>query len=325
MSKTALITGVTGQDGSYLAELLANKGYTIHGLLRRSATPNLSNLTNVEKYLTFHYGDLSDSLSLYQAIEKSQPEEIYHLGAQSQVRISFDIPEYTADVTGTGTIRLLEAIKEINPKIRLYMAASSELFGKVAEIPQTEKTPFHPRSPYGCAKLFSYWATINYRESYNLHASNGILFNHTSPRRGENFVTRKITKAVARIHHGLQKELVLGNIEAKRDWMYAGDAVEAMYLMLQQSEPDDYVVGSGETHSIREFLEIAFSYVNLTWEKYVKFDSNLLRPAEVDVLIADPCKARTKLGWQPQVGFHSLVHKMLTHDLDIAAQERNKK
>lgn len=322
--KKALITGITGQDGSYLAELLLAKGYEVHGIIRRASTFNTeridhlyldSHIHGVRLFL--HYGDLSDSVNLVKLLHDLQPDEIYHLGAQSHVRVSFDIPEYTADITAVGTIRILEAIRESGVKPRFYQASSSEMYGQVAEIPQRETTPFHPRSPYGCAKVFAYWATVNYRESYNLFACNGILFNHESPRRGETFVTRKITRAVAYIKAGLQRKLYLGNLEAKRDWGYAPEYVEAMWRMLQQDKPDDFVVATNETHTIREFCEAAFQRVGLDWQQYVEFDARYTRPAEVDILIGDYGKAKRLLGWEPKVKFKQLVEIMV--DADVAA------
>jgi GDPmannose 4,6-dehydratase len=322
--KRALITGITGQDGSYLAELLLKKGYEVHGIIRRASTFNTSRIDHLYQdphihgvRLFLHYGDLSDSVNLVKLLYDLQPEEIYHLGAQSHVRVSFDIPEYTADITAVGTIRILEAIRETKVKTRFYQASSSEMFGKAHEIPQRESTPFHPRSPYGAAKVFSYWATVNYRESYNLFACNGILFNHESPRRGETFVTRKISRAVAYIKAGLQTKLFLGNLDAKRDWGYAPEYVEAMWMMLQQDTPDDFVIATGETHSVREFCEEAFGYVGLDWEKYVAIDQRYLRPAEVDLLIGDASKAKQVLGWSPRVKFKELVRIMV--DADVKA------
>ncbi|HMJ90277.1 MAG TPA: GDP-mannose 4,6-dehydratase [Candidatus Acidoferrum sp.] len=322
MGKKALITGITGQDGSYLVELLLSKGYEVHGIIRRASTFNTGRLETVYqdphesgKRLFLHYGDLSDGSSLARLMGKIQPEEIYNLAAQSHVRVSFDAPEYTADVTGTGTVRLLEAIRETGIKPRFYQASSSEMYGKVQEVPQKETTPFYPRSPYGAAKVYSFWITVNYRESYGLHASNGILFNHESPRRGETFVTRKITRAVANIKHDLQKKLFLGNLDAKRDWGYAKEYVDAMWLMLQQPEPDDYVIATNETHSIREFLEHAFTHVGLNWQDYVEFDERYCRPAEVDLLIGDASKAKAKLGWEPKTKFVDLVKLMVDADL----------
>ena len=320
--KKALITGITGQDGSYLADLLLEKGYEVHGIIRRASTFNTSRIDHLYQdphvngvRLFLHYGDLADSVNLVKLIYSLKPDEIYHLGAQSHVRVSFDIPEYTADVTGVGTIRILEAMREAGVKSRFYQASSSEMYGKVQDVPQKETTPFWPRSPYGAAKVFSYWATVNYRESYNMHASNGILFNHESPRRGETFVTRKITRAVAAIKLGLQKELYLGNTDAKRDWGYAPEYVEAMWLMLQQDTPDDYVVATGETHTVKEFLEHAFGHVGLDWEQYVKYDERYERPAEVDLLVGDPSKAKRQLNWEPKVKFAELVQIMVDADL----------
>ncbi|HEY0549168.1 MAG TPA: GDP-mannose 4,6-dehydratase [Verrucomicrobiae bacterium] len=322
MAKKALITGITGQDGSYLAELLLGKGYEVHGIIRRASTFNTGRLEAIYqdphesgKRLFLHYGDLSDGSALSRLLGKIRPDEIYNLAAQSHVRVSFDAAEYTADVTGTGTVRLLEAIRETEIKARFYQASSSEMFGMVQEVPQKETTPFYPRSPYGCAKVFSHWITVNYRESYGLHASSGILFNHESPRRGETFVTRKITRAVANIKHGLQKKIYLGNLDAKRDWGYAKEYVEAMWLMLQQPEPDDYVIATNETHSVREFLEHAFAHAGLKWEDYVAFDERYCRPAEVDLLIGDYSKAKKKLGWEPKTKFTDLVKLMVDADL----------
>jgi GDPmannose 4,6-dehydratase len=322
MSKRALITGITGQDGSYLADLLLAKGYEVHGIIRRTSTFTTGRIdhlyTNPEIYgksLFLHYGDLADGVHMTKLIYDLKPDEIYNLAAQSHVRVSFDIPEYTADVTGVGAIRMLEAIREAGVKPRFYQASSSEMFGKVQDIPQTEKTPFWPRSPYGVAKVFAYWATVNFRESYGMHATNGILFNHESPRRGGTFVTRKITKAVAAIKLGQQKELVLGNLDAKRDWGYAAEYVEAMWLMLQQDQPDDYVMATNETHTVKEFLEHAFGHVGLDWEEFVKYDQKYDRPAEVDLLIGDPAKAKKQLGWEPKVHFRELVKIMVDADL----------
>lgn len=314
MSKTALITGITGQDGSYLTELLLDKGYEVHGIIRRSSVDNTFRLNEINSVLHYelHFGDLNDD-SIPRIIQKIQPDEVYNLGAMSHVRVSYDIPEYTADVTGTGTIRILESIK--GSDCRFYQASSSEMFGS-SPPPQNENTPFHPRSPYGCAKVFSYWATVNYRESYGLHASNGILFNHESPRRGETFVTRKIAKAAARIRMGKQSCVYLGNLDAKRDWGHARDYVEAMWLMLQQREPDDFVVATGQAYSVREFCEAAFSYVNLDWRSFVRYDPSLLRPAEVEFLLGDPAKAKSKLGWEPKVTFKQLVEEMVESELD---------
>jgi len=320
---TALITGITGQDGSYLTELLLSKGYTVHGLIRRASSFNTERLDHLYKdphlqdvRLFLHYSDLADSGSLAHLIYEIKPDEVYHLGAQSHVRVSFDIPEYTGDITAMGTTRLLEAIRKTHPEARFYQASSSEMFGQVHEVPQRETTPFYPRSPYGAAKVYSYWMTVNYRESYGMHASNGILFNHESPRRGETFVTRKITRAVARIKAGIQSDLYLGNLDAKRDWGYAAEYVEAMWLMLQQERPEDYVIATGETHSVREFLEEAFAHAGLDWEAHVKIDPRYFRPAEVDLLIGDASKARKQLGWEPKTSFSELVRLMV--DADIA-------
>ncbi len=320
--KKALITGITGQDGSYLAELLLQKDYEVHGIIRRASTFNTSRIDHLYQdphvngvKLFLHYGDLSDSVNLVKLLYDLKPDEIYHLAAQSHVRVSFDIPEYTADVTGVGSIRILEAIRETGVRPRFYQASSSEMYGKVQAVPQTETTPFWPRSPYAVAKVFSYWATVNYRESYGLHASNGILFNHESPRRGETFVTRKISRAVARIKRGVQKELFLGNMDSKRDWGYAPEFVEGMWRMLQQDEPDDYVLATNETHTVREFVEEAFGHVDLDWQQYVKHDPRYERPAEVELLIGDPSKAKKKLGWEPKVRFKELVQIMVDADL----------
>ena len=320
--KKALVTGITGQDGSYLADLLLAKGYQVHGIIRRTSTFTTGRIdhlyTNPEIYgkkLFLHYGDLADAVQMTKLIYDLKPDEIYNLAAQSHVRVSFDIPEYTADITGVGTIRMLEAMREAGVKSRFYQASSSEMFGKVQEIPQTEKTPFWPRSPYGVAKVFAYWATVNFRESYGMHATNGILFNHESPRRGGTFVTRKITRAVAAIKLGKQKELVLGNLDAKRDWGYAAEYVEAMWLMLQQDQSDDYVMATNETHTVREFLEHAFGHVGLDWKEFVKYDQKYDRPAEVDLLIGDPAKAKKQFGWEPKVHFRDLVKIMVDADL----------
>ena len=329
MAKTALITGITGQDGSYLAELLLEKGYEVHGIIRRASTFNTGRLDAIyqdphveDNRLKLHYGDLSDASGMARLISKIEPAEVYNLAAQSHVRVSFDAPEYTTDITATGTVRLLEAIREVGIKPRFYQASSSEMFGKVQEVPQTETTPFYPRSPYGCAKVYSFWVTVNYRESYGMHASNGILFNHESPRRGETFVTRKITRAVARIAAGLQDKLYLGNLDAKRDWGYAKEYVDAMWRMLQQDEPDDYVVATGETRTIREFLEIAFERVDLNWEDYVEIDPRYYRPAEVELLVGDPTKAKEKLGWEAQVKFVELAKLMVDADVQLLADQR---
>jgi GDPmannose 4,6-dehydratase len=324
MGRKALITGITGQDGSYLAELLLSKGYEVHGIIRRASTFNTSRLEHLytdphtrEAALKLHYGDLSDASALARLIGRITPDEIYNLAAQSHVRVSFDNPEYTTDITATGAVRLLEAIRETGIKPRFYQASSSEMFGKAREIPQRETTPFYPRSPYGCAKVYAYWITVNYRESYGLFACNGILFNHESPRRGETFVTRKITRAVAHIVTGLQDKLYLGNLEAKRDWGYAREYVEAMWLMLQQAKPDDYVVATGESHSVREFLEAAFAHAGLDWRKYVEIDPNYYRPTEVDLLVGDASKAKKQLGWEPKTKFNDLVKLMVDADLQM--------
>jgi len=328
--KRALITGITGQDGSYLAELLLAKGYEVHGVVRRASTFNTSRIDHLYQdphvngvKLFLHYGDLADSVQMVKLLYNLQPDEIYNLGAQSHVRVSFDVPEYTGDVVGLGAQRILEAVREAGlvKKCRYYQASSSEMFGKVQEVPQTEKTPFWPRSPYGCAKMYAYWLTVNYRESYNLHASNGILFNHESPRRGETFVTRKITRAATRIKMGLQDCLYMGNIDAKRDWGYAKEYVEMMWMMLQQDKPDDYVVATNETHSVKEFIQETFSLLGLDWEKYVKYDARYERPSEVDLLIGDPAKAKRQLGWEPKVRFKELVKIMTEADLELAKRE----
>ncbi len=326
--KKALITGITGQDGSYLAELLLGKGYEVHGIIRRASTFNTGRIDHLYKdphingvRLFLHYGDIADSTNLIKLLYRIKPDEVYHLAAQSHVRVSFDIPEYTGDVTGLSTIRILEAIRETGVGSKFYQASSSEMFGKVKEVPQRETTPFHPRSPYGAAKVYAYWATVNYRESYDLFACNGILFNHESPRRGETFVTRKITRAVARIKAGMQDKLYLGNLDAKRDWGYAKEYVDAMWRMLQQDQPDDYVIATGETHSVREFLNEAFSHVDLDWQKYVELDEKYLRPAEVDLLVGDATKARKELEWQPHVSFTELVRLMV--DADVAMVNNN--
>jgi GDPmannose 4,6-dehydratase len=324
----ALITGITGQDGSYLADLLLNKDYEVHGIIRRASTFNTSRIDHLYAdphingvRLFLHYGDLADSVNLVKLLYDLKPEEIYHLGAQSHVRVSFDIPEYTADVTGIGTIRILEAIRETGIRSRFYQASSSEMFGKAQEVPQTERTPFWPRSPYGVSKVFSYWATVNYRESYGLNASNGILFNHESPRRGETFVTRKITRAVAAIKHGLQKELFLGNLEAKRDWGYAPEYVEGMWRMLQQDGGDDFVLATNETHSVREFCEAAFAHADLDWKKFVRHDPRYERPAEVDLLIGNAAKAKKVLDWEPRTRFLDLVRIMVDADMKLLSRE----
>ena len=325
--KRALITGITGQDGSYLSELLLEKGYEVHGIIRRTSTFNTDRIDHIyvdphsdDARLFLHYGDLNDGTMLRRILEQVQPSEVYNLGAQSHVRVSFDSPEYTVDTVAMGALRLLEAIRDYQQRtglqVRFYQAGSSEMYGKVQDIPQKESTPFYPRSPYACAKVYAHWQTLNYRESYDLFACNGILFNHESPRRGETFVTRKITRALARIVSGQQKKLYLGNLDSKRDWGYAKDYVRAMWLMLQQDAPDDYVVATGETHSIRDFLDVAFNHVNLDWQDYVEFDPRYLRPAEVDILIGDPTKAKEKLGWELSVTFEGLVKLMVEADLE---------
>ena len=328
--KKALITGITGQDGSYLAELLLAKGYEVHGIIRRASSFNTGRIDHLYKdphingvHLFLHYGDIADSTNLIKLLYRIQPDEVYHLAAQSHVRVSFDIPEYTGDVTGLSTIRILEAMRETGVKAKFYQASSSEMFGKVHEVPQRETTPFHPRSPYGAAKVYAYWATVNYRESYGMFACNGILFNHESPRRGETFVTRKITRAVARIKAGQQQKLYLGNLDAKRDWGYAREYVEAMWQMLQQDEADDYVIATGATHSVEEFLTEAFSHVNLDWHDYVELDPKYLRPAEVDLLIGDASKAKRVLGWEPKVSFRELVRLMVDADLAMLGQQEH--
>lgn len=315
-TKKALITGITGQDGSYLAELLLDKGYEVHGILRRNSTFTTGRIEHIFDQLQLEYGDLADSSSLQHIVRKVSPDEVYNLAAQSHVKVSFDVPEYTADVTGTGTLRLLEAIRTAAPKAKFYQASSSEMFGKVLEVPQTEQTPFYPRSPYGAAKVYSYWITKNYRESYDMFTCNGILFNHESPRRGETFVTRKITRAVAAIKAGWQDKLLLGNLDAKRDWGFAGDYVQAMWLMLQANKPDDYVVATNDTHSVREFCQIAFERVGLDWEKYVQVDERYFRPAEVDLLIGDATHAKKVLQWEPKVSFKELVEMMVDSDVE---------
>ena len=329
MAKRALITGITGQDGSYLAEFLLGKGYEVHGIIRRASTFNTGRLDPIyedrhsgQSRLTLHYGDLSDASALSRLVAKIQPEEVYNLAAQSHVRVSFDSPEYTSDITATGVVRLLEAIRETGIKPRFYQASSSEMYGKVQDVPQKETTPFYPRSPYGCAKVFAFWTTVNYRESYGLHASNGILFNHESPRRGETFVTRKITRALAHIQAGLQDKIYLGNLDAKRDWGYAKEFVEAMWLMLQQPEPDDYVIATGETHSVREFLEVAFAHAGLDWQKHVAIDERYYRPAEVDLLIGDSSRAKRKLGWEAKTKFAELVKLMVDADIELLRKHR---
>lgn len=332
--KKALITGITGQDGSYLAELLLAKGYEVHGVIRRASTFNTSRIDHLYQdphvngvRLFLHYGDLADSVQMVKLLYDLQPDEIYNLGAQSHVRVSFDVPEYTGDVVGVGAVRILEAIREANlvNKVRFYQASSSEMFGKVQEVPQTESTPFWPRSPYACAKMYAHWLTVNYRESYNLFACSGILFNHESPRRGETFVTRKITRAATRIKMGLQEKLFLGNLDAKRDWGYAKEYVEMMWLMLQQDQPEDYVIATNETHTVKEFVQETFARLDLDWEKHVEYDKRYERPAEVDLLIGNPAKAKKQLGWEPKVKFKELVQIMVDADLRLAQNERKVK
>jgi GDPmannose 4,6-dehydratase len=330
MTKRALVTGITGQDGSFLAEFLLEKGYEVHGVIRRSSTFITQRIDHLYQdphipgtRLFLVHGDLDDSSSLNTILRQVQPDEIYNLGAQSHVRVSFDVPEYTGNVTGLGTVRILEAIREAGIKPKFYQASSSEMFGKALAVPQSEGTPFYPRSPYACAKVYAYYSTINYRESYGLFACNGILFNHESERRGETFVTRKITRAVARIKLGLQDKLYLGNLEAKRDWGYAKDYVEAMWLMMQAEKCDDYVIATGETHSVKEFVEQAFNYLDLDWKKYVEIDPWYYRPSEVDYLQGDATKARRELGWEPKVGFEELVRLMVDYDTILAKHDKD--
>ncbi len=331
--KTALITGITGQDGSYLAELLLAKGYTVHGIIRRSSSFNTDRLEHIYQdphhagaKLFLHYGDLTDATALSTIINRTRPTEIYNLGAQSHVRVSFDNPIYTAEAGALGTIKLLEAIRDyqqhVGGAVRFYQASTSEMYGKVREVPQHEETPFYPRSPYGCAKVFAHWTTVNYREAYDLHASCGILFNHESPRRGETFVTRKITRAAGRIKLGMQDKLYLGNLDAQRDWGYAGDYVEAMWLMLQQDEPDDYVISTGTMLSVREFCTLAFAALDLDYQDFVAIDPRYYRPTEVDQLLGDATKARTKLGWEATTTIEELAGMMVAHDLELAAREK---
>ncbi len=329
----ALISGITGQDGSYLAELLLEKGYEVHGIIRRSSVFNTEridhlyrDLHNGDVNLFLHYGDLTDGTSLRRIFDRVQPHEVYNLGAQSHVKVSFDQPEYTVMTDAVGGLLMLEALREYQQRtgqeVRYYQASSSEMFGKAVETPQTESTPFHPRSPYGCAKVYAFWQTVNYREAYGLFAVNGILFNHESPRRGETFVTRKVTRAATRIREGLQEKLYLGNLDAKRDWGFAGDFVKAMWLMLQQDEPDDFVIATGRSHSVQEFVEKAFALVDLDWKSHVEIDERYLRSAEVDHLLGDASKAREKLGWEPEVDFDQLVGMMIDTDTKLARQER---
>lgn len=330
MSKKALITGITGQDGSYLAELLLEKGYEVHGIIRRASTFNTQRIDHLyqdphvnDVKMFLHYGDMSDACCLSRLVYDIRPDEVYNLAAQSHVRVSFDSPEFTGDVDALGTMRLLEAIREtgVAKTVRFYQASTSELYGKVQEVPQKETTPFYPRSPYAVAKLYAFWAVKNYREAYDMFASNGILFNHESPRRGETFVTRKITRAVSRIKHGLQSELYMGNINALRDWGFAGDYVEGMWRILQHDCADDFVLATGEMHTVKEFLQVAFDYVGLDWERYTRHDSRYDRPSEVDQLLGDPTKARTVLGWEPKVKFRELVKMMMDADLELARKE----
>lgn len=323
MAKKALITGITGQDGSYMTELLLDKGYDVYGIVRRASSFNTQRLDSIyqdphekNNRLKLMFGDLTDTSTVYDLLTQVKPDEVYNLGAQSHVRVSFDIPEYTSNSVALGALRVLEAIRRLGLKTKYYQAGSSEMFGKVQQVPQTEKTPFYPRSPYSVAKVYAHWITVNYRESYDMFACNGILFNHESPRRGETFVTRKISRAVANIQAGLQDELYMGNLDAKRDWGYAKEYVEAMWLMLQQDKPDDYVIATGETHSVREFLEEAFKHVGLDYKKYVKFDKRYLRPAEVDKLIGDASKAKKKLKWEPKTSFKELVKIMVDADVE---------
>jgi GDPmannose 4,6-dehydratase len=327
--RKALVTGITGQDGSYLAEFLLGRGYEVHGIVRRSSSFNTARLDHLYRdphdpaaRLFLHYGDLVDGTGLREILTRVAPDEVYNLGAQSHVRVSFDQPVYTVQVDALGTMNLLEAIRDTHLPTRYYQASTSEMFGKVAQVPQTERTPFHPRSPYGCAKVFAYWQTVNYREAYGMFACNGILFNHESPRRGETFVTRKITRAAARIKMGLQKELFLGNLDAQRDWGFAGDYVRAMWLMLQQDKPDDFVIATGQTHSIREWLDQVFGRLGMDWQPLVRIDERYFRPAEVDLLLGDPTKARDVLGWTPTVTFEELARMMTDADLELARQER---
>jgi GDPmannose 4,6-dehydratase len=322
MTKRALITGITGQDGSYLAEFLLEQGYDVVGMIRRSSTVNFERIRHIQDKVTLATGDLLDEVSLINLLREHRPSEVYNLAAQSFVQTSFSQPVFTGEVTGLGVTRMLDAIRVVDPGIRFYQASSSEMFGKVQAVPQIETTPFYPRSPYGVAKLYGHWITVNYRESYDMYACSGILFNHESPRRGLEFVTRKITNGVARIKQGIDKELRLGNLDAKRDWGYAKDYVRAMHLMLQQDSPDDYVVSTGETYSVRRFCEIAFGHVGLNYEDYVVIDERFYRPAEVDLLVGDPAKAKQKLGWQPEVSFEQLVTMMVDADMDLIKRER---
>jgi GDPmannose 4,6-dehydratase len=321
--RKAFITGITGQDGSYLAEILLEKDYEVYGMIRRSSSFNTARIDHIFGDLELVFGDLGDGSSLNQLMRRIRPDEVYNLGAQSHVRVSFDIPEYTADISALGTLRLLDAIREEDVKCRFYEAGSSEMFGQARETPQTEATPFHPRSPYGVGKVFGYWITRNYREAYGMYAANGILFNHESPRRGPTFVTRKITRAIGAILRGEQEELLLGNLDAKRDWGYARDYMEGAWRMLQADEPDDYVLATGETHSVRDFLDEAFSYAGLDWHEYVKIDERYFRPAEVDALLGNAAKAKEKLGWEPTVRFQELVRMMVNHDREREQTEEH--
>jgi len=327
--RKALVTGITGQDGSYLAEFLLSKGYQVHGIVRRSSSFNTDRIEHLyrdphdpDARLFLHYGDLSDGTGLREILTRVQPDEVYNLGAQSHVRVSFDQPVYTVQCDALGTINLLEALRDTHLPIRFYQASSSEMFGKVVEVPQRETTPFHPRSPYGCAKVYSYWQTVNYREAYGMFCCNGILFNHESPRRGETFVTRKITRAAGRIKMGLQDKLFLGNLDAQRDWGFAGDYVQAMWLMLQQEKPDDFVIATGQTHPIRQWLDVVFGRLGLDWKKHVETDQRYFRPAEVDLLLGDASKAARVLGWRPTVTFRELAAMMTDADLELAQRER---
>lgn len=321
MAKKALITGITGQDGSYLAELLLSKGYDVYGMVRRTSTVYYERISHIQDQIQLVQGDLSDQISLNRAISEVQPDEIYNLGAQSFVPTSWNQPAFTGDVTGLGVTRMLEAVHTVKPDTRFYQASSSEMFGKVQEVPQKETTPFWPRSPYGVAKVYGHWITVNYRESYDMFAVSGILFNHESPRRGLEFVTRKVSYNVAKIKLGLANELRMGNYDAQRDWGFAGDYVEAMWLMLQQDEPDDYIIATGKTYSIQRLLEVAFSTVDLNWQDYTVQDEKFMRPAEVDLLVGDPSKAMAKLGWEPQVGFEELIQMMVEADLELLRRE----
>lgn len=331
--KKAIITGITGQDGSYLTEFLLGKGYEVHGIVRRSSSFNTERIDHLYRdshqtgvKLLLHYGDLSDASNIRKVLETIQPDEFYNLGAQSHVRVSFDLPEYTADIVGLGALRVLEAIRDYQQhtgkKVRFYQAGSSEMYGKVVETPQKETTPFYPRSPYSCAKVYAHWQTVNYRESYDMFAVNGILFNHESPRRGETFVTRKITRAATRIKLGLQDKLFLGNLDSKRDWGFAGDYVKAMWMMLQQENPDDFVIATGATYSVKEFLDAVFSQLELNWQDYVEIDSRYFRPAEVELLLGDSSKAKKLLGWEPETSFDELVKMMVDSDLKLAEKEK---